>query len=343
MKIVRLIKKRKFQVFDESIPQITDEQVLLRIKAVGICGSDLHRFRGVASENESNDRMVLGHEFSAIVDKIGKNVTHVKQGDRVAVEAADFCGECEWCRKGYTNLCPHVRFCGLPGIEGALKAYMAWPAHLLFKLPETLDFDDGVLAEGMGICLHALDLSNSRPGQTAAVLGCGPIGLGMIELLKKVAGASTIIATDIVPERLQLATAFGADVVINANESDVVEQTAELTNGRGVDHVFEAAGVDATSQQMVRIAAPGGNVMIIGIQESGHIPFSPSQARRKGLTFRFVRRSLNTYERVLDMMDKKIIDVRKMITHHFPLEHSQQAFELVDQYRDGAAKVILTC
>ncbi len=341
MQVVRLVGARTFNIFDEPTPEIFENQALLRITAVGVCGSDVHRFRGFTFANESNDGVVLGHEFSAIVEKIGKNVTNIQVGDRVAVEAADHCGKCEWCLKGYTNLCPHVRFCGLPGIEGALKEYMAWPAHLLYKLPASLEYDDGVLAESMGICLHTLDLSNIRPGQTAAVLGCGPIGLGMIELLRKVAGVSTIFATDIVPERLALAKKFGADVLINPNERHVVEQVDELTHGRGVDCVFEAAGVDQTSQQMVEIAAPGGTAMIIGIPESGRIPFSPSPARRKGLTFRFVRRSLKTYERVLDMMVKNIIDVKKMVTHHFPLEQSQQAFELVDHYRDGAAKVII--
>ncbi len=342
MHVIRLTDTRVLTLYNEPIPDIAANHALLRIKAVGVCGSDLHRFRGFTFETDTNNGMVLGHEFSAVVEKVGKNVSHIHVGDRVAVEAADHCGECEWCQKGYTNLCPNVRFCGLPGIEGALKEFIAWPAHLLFKLPESLDFDDGVLAEGMGVCLHTLDLSNIRPGQTAAVLGCGPIGLGMIELLKKVAGAATIIATDVVPERLELAKNFGADAVFNPHEDNVVERFLELTKGRGVDCVFEAAGVDETSEQMVHIAAPGGKVMIIGIQESGHIPFSPSPARRKGLTFRFVRRSLNTYERVLSMMDKKIINVKKMVTHHFPLSQSQHAFDLVDNYRDGAAKVIIT-
>ncbi len=342
MKIVRLLGQRQFQIIDEPIPTIKDDQVLLRIKAVGICGSDLHRFRGYSFEHDGNEGMVLGHEFSAVVEKIGSAVTHVNVGDRVAVEAADHCGVCEWCLKGYTNLCPHVRFCGMPGIEGALKEFMAWPAHLLYKLPDSLDFDDGVLAEAMGICLHALDLANSRPGQFAAVLGSGPIGLGVIELLRKVAGISTIFATDIVPDRLDMAQVFGADAVFSPHEENIVERIQEITKGRGVDLVFEAAGVDQTSEQMVEIAAPGSKVMIIGIQESEQIPFSPSLARRKGLTFRFVRRSLNTYERVLDMMDKGIIDVKKMVTHHFPLHESQRAFEMVDRYQDGASKVIIT-
>ncbi|MBN1480910.1 hypothetical protein EH223_00385 [candidate division KSB1 bacterium] len=341
MKVVRLLKTREFAVFDEPLPTLSAHSALLRIKAVGICGSDLHRFRGYTFDDATNAGLVLGHEFSAVVEKIGSRVTNVQVGDRVAVDAANHCGACEWCVRGYTNLCPNVQFCGMPGVEGALKEYMVWPAHLLHKLPEHLDFVDGVLAEGMGVCLHALDLANLHAGQSAAVLGCGPIGLGVIELLRKVAGASQIFATDRVPERLEMAGLFRADVRIRADKDNVVERILELTRGRGVDAVFEAAGVDETSRQMVQIAAPGGKIIIIGIQESDDIPFSPSPARRKGLTFRFVRRSLRMYDRVLGLMDKGAIDVKKMITHHFPLHESQAAFELVDAYRDGAVKVII--
>ena len=140
-----------------------------------------------------------------------------------------------------------------------------------------------------------------------------------------------------------MAKEFGADVVMNPNEEDVVARVMAETGGRGVDVVFEAAGADQTSEQMVEMATPGGTAVIIGIQESGRLPFSPSPARRKGLTFRFVRRSLRSYERVLELMERRIIDVRKMVTHHFSLQQSQAAFDLVDQYRDGAIKVIVTC
>lgn len=343
MLVARLVAPRLFQLYDENIPSISEHEALLRIKSVGICGSDLHRFRGHTYGDGSNEGIVLGHEFSAVVEHVGAHVSNVKVGDRVAVEAAFHCGACEWCLKGYTNLCPHVKFCGLPGVEGALREYRAWPAHLLFKLPDSLDFDDGALAEGLGICLHALDLANMRAGFTAAVLGCGPIGLGMIELLRKVAGAGEIFATELVPERLAFAKTFGADVVLNDDKENIVEKMLSATGGRGVDVVFEAAGVEETLHQMVEIAAPGGKVVIIGIPESEQIAFAASPARRKGLTFRFVRRSLNTYSRVLRLMDNGIINVKKMVTHHFPLNKVQRGFDVVDAYQDGAIKVMITC
>lgn len=341
MRVVRLTAPRTFEVFEEPQPRVEDDHVLLNIKAVGVCGSDLHRFRGAAFGDEDNVGIVLGHEFSAIVADVGKSVTNVKPGDRVAVEAANHCGQCEWCLNGYTNLCLEVKFCGMPGVEGALKDFMAWPAHLLYKLPAALTFDDGVLAEVMGIGLFALDLANMKPGQTAAVLGSGPIGLGVAHLLKRTTGARMIVATDIIQERCHAGFELGADVTLNAGKVDVGERILDLTHGRGVDVVFEAAGVAQTCEQAVRIAAPGGTVVLIGIPEDDRIPFAAAPARRKGLTFRFVRRSLNTYPRVLAMLEKKIIEPQAMVTHHFSLEESQQAFELVDRYRDGVLKAVI--
>ncbi len=341
MRVVRLTAPRTFKVFDEPTPGFEDDHVLLKIESVGVCGSDLHRFRGAAFDDEDNSNIVLGHEFSATVAEVGKAVTNVTPGDRVAVEAANHCGQCEWCLQGYTNLCPNVKFCGLPGVEGALKEYMAWPAHLLHTLPDSLTFDDGVLAEVMGICLFAIDLANMKPGQTAAVLGSGPIGLGVAHLLKRTTGARLIVATDIIQDRCQAALQLGADVSFNSNDMDAEEQILELAHGRGVDVVFEAAGVSQTCELSVQIAAPGGKVVLIGIPEDDRIPFAATPARRKGLTFRFVRRSLNTYPRVLAMMENKIIEPQAMVTHHFSLEESQQAFELVDSYSDGVLKAII--
>jgi len=341
MKVVRLAGTRTLKVFDEPMPTLSSDQVLLKVKAVGVCGSDLHRFRGYTFGDGDNTSMVLGHEFSATVLQIGENVTSVRPGDRVAVDAADSCGECEWCLKGQPNLCPYVNFCGLPDVEGALREVMAWPARLLYPLPESLDYDDGVLAEVMGIGLHSVDLAQMNPGQTVAVLGCGPIGLGVIELVRKTTGATLMVATDIIPERLQAAESFGADHVIHAEDESVVDRVMQITGGRGVDVVFEAAGVPDTLAQMIEIAAPGGNVVVIGIPEDDKIFFSAGPPRRKGLTLHFVRRSRFTYKRILTMMDKGIIDARPMITHHFPLDQCQRAFDLVDRYEEGAIKVII--
>lgn len=342
MKVVRLQEPRKLAVVEEPVPEIGPDEALIKIEAVGICGSDLHRFRGHFFEQEKcGAEIILGHEFTATVAKVGRDVRHLQPGHRVAVEAGRNCGKCEWCERGDINLCPHIQFCGAPPTDGALREYMAWPARLLFPLPDELSFDDGVLAEITGICLHSIDLANMRPGLTAAVLGSGPVGLTTVHLLRKVVGASQIFATDLLPYRLQAVLNMGADVVVNAADEDVTSRIMERTNGRGVDVVFEAAGVDETSIQSVEIAAPGGHVIIIGIPENDRTPFSSAPARRKGLTFRFVRRSKLTYPRGLALAQNRRINLKAMVTHHFPLDQTEKAFDIVDHYKDGVIKAIV--
>lgn len=342
MKAVRLFGAKNLQLVEEPDPKPAGDEVLLKIKAVGICGSDLHRYRGAVFEKEDPSYpIILGHEFSAEIVEMAEHANHLRAGDRVAVEAGINCGVCEQCIKGYPNLCPHVQFCGVPPFDGALKEYMAWPAHLVYPLPDELSYDDGVLVEVLGICLHALDLSKIKAGWSAAVLGCGPIGLTMIHLLSRAAGASKIIATDILPYRLEYAKKMGANVTLNAAKQDVVEAVNELTNARGVDVVFEAAGVADTCRQSVNICAPGGKVMLIGIPPDDATPFATSPARRKGLTFRFIRRSCLAYSRGISLIQDDILKLNQLVTHHFPLHETAKAYKLVSEYADGVVKAVI--
>ncbi|MDZ7316039.1 MAG: alcohol dehydrogenase catalytic domain-containing protein [candidate division KSB1 bacterium] len=341
MRIARLIAPRTLELYEEPVPEPAAGEVLLRIRAVGICGSDLHRFRGAAFGDEDNQGMVLGHEFAAAVVKNGPAVSRVAIGDRVAVEAAHHCGECEWCLRGNPNLCPQVRFCGMPGVEGALREYMVWPAHLLHKLPPNLDYEDGVLAEVFGVALHAVDLAHVRPAMTAAILGCGPIGLAVLHLLRRLTGVKAVWASDPILARREAALRMGADRVFDPTQEDVSAALHQETKGRGADLVFEAAGVPQTFEQMVEAAAPGGHVIVIGIPEDDRCAFAAGAARRKGLTFRFVRRSRMTYERVLALMEKGLVDGRSLITHRFSLDQVQEAFQLTDVYADGVLKAVI--
>lgn len=338
---VRLTGPRSLLLAEEPIPDIRPDEALLKIEAVGVCGSDLHRYRGITFEDASNFQLILGHEFSATVAKVGAQVRNVQVGDRVAVEAGINCGECEWCLRGHPNLCPQVQFCGTPPVHGALREYMPWPTRLLYKLPDALTFDDGVMVEVAGIAMHAIDLANMRPGQSAAVLGCGPIGLATVHLLRQAVGTTLIVATDILPYRLDYAADKGADLCLNPRKTDVVDQVMRITNGRGVDVVFEAAGVQQTCEQAVQICAPGGKVIFIGIPEDDRTPFATTPARRKGLTFRFCRRSKHTYERTIEMIERAVIDLSDLVTHHFPISRAKDAYDLVEQYQDGVIKAII--
>jgi L-iditol 2-dehydrogenase len=342
MLAARLIGPFELSLNEEPTPGIEADEVLLRIEAVGVCGSDLHRYRGVRFPDENPGKpMILGHEFSATVSKCGLLVRNVTEGDRVAVEAGNHCGHCEWCRAGQFNLCPNVKFCAAVQTDGALREFMAWPARLLYKLPPKLTFDDGVLIEVIGIAMHSIHLAHMRPGQTAAVLGSGPVGLATIHLLRKTAGCSFIFATDILPYRLEAGKKVGADVVLNPKQTDVVEQVMEMTQGRGVDVVFEAAGEGQTSKQAVEICTHGGKIILIGIPEDDQTPFSTAAARRNGLTFRFVRRSANTYSRSIALLENSIIDLKGLVTHHFSLPDVNKAFRIANDYQDNAIKVVV--
>jgi L-iditol 2-dehydrogenase len=338
----RLIAPFELSLNKEPTPEIEADEVLLKIEAVGICGSDLHRYRGVRFPDEDAGKpMILGHEFSATVFKCGPLVRNVTEGDRVAVEAGNHCGHCEWCQAGQFNLCPNVRFCAAAQTEGALREFMAWPARLLYKLPPKLTFDDGVMIEVIGIAMHSIRIANMRPGQTAAVLGSGPVGLATIHLLRKTAGCSFVFATDILPYRLEASRKVGADVALNPKETGVVEQIMQMTHGRGVDVVFEAAGVGQTCKQAIEICTHGGKVILIGLPEDDQTPFSTAAARRNGLTFRFLRRSANTYSRSIALLENSIIDLKGLVTHHFPLNDVKKAFQIANDYQDNAIKVIV--
>ncbi|MBN1997560.1 alcohol dehydrogenase catalytic domain-containing protein [candidate division KSB1 bacterium] len=340
MKALRLFSPYEFRLYDEAIPDIADHEVLLKIQAVGICGSDLHRYRGAITDDRKTP-IILGHEFSATIEKTGRHVMNVRPGDRVAVEAGIPCGGCEWCLDGNTNLCPHIKFCGVADQDGMLREYAAWPAHLVYKLPSELSFEDGVLIEVLAIALHAVNLANMNPALTCAVLGSGPVGLAVLNLVSRSRGAVKIIAIDIINDRCNFAAGFGADHIMNAHKEDVVKEIMQLTNNRGVDVVFEAAGVEETCRQAVEICAPGGKVMWIGIPEDNRTPFSTESARRKGLTFRFVRRSKILYDQCISLMTQKIVDMESMVTHHFEFERTAEAFRLVDGYKDGVIKAIV--
>ena len=343
MKVFRLVAPKKMLMLDEPQAPLVPGHVRIGIDAVGVCGSDLHRFRGMVYENEDPDhKLILGHEFAATVIETGKGVTTLPEGTRVAVEAGIHCGSCEWCLKGMPNLCPDMRFCGVPPIDGALVENLVWPADLLYPLAENLTFDDGVMCEIFSIALHSIDLANMRPGQTAAVLGSGPIGASIVQALRRLSGATVIFATDILDYRCAFASENGADFVMNAHKTDVVAGILDHTRGRGVDVIFECAGVNETIEQAIQLCTGGGKMIWVGIPEDDRTPFLVSPARRKGLTVRMVRRSNQHYHRTLSLLERGTLDARDFVTHHFPFTETEKAFHLADRYEDGVMKAIIS-
>jgi L-iditol 2-dehydrogenase len=337
MKAVRLHAVGDLQVREEAVPVPGMGEKLVRVRAVGVCGSDLHWFSEAGiGDAQLKHPLVLGHEFAG----------ETEDGQRVAVDPAVSCGECEFCLRGHPNLCSDLIFAGHGEQDGALQECIAWNTKSLFPIPDSFSYADGAMLEPLGVAIHSVDLGKLKPGMTVGVFGCGPIGLMIVQLARRM-GATNIIATDVLPPRVDAAKSLGASHAFLAEDrrelaepaSSVVEMIQVATHGRGVDVVFEAAGEQAAVDTAFSAVLPGGRVVLVGIPDNDQTSFNASMARRKGLTIKMVRRMKHTYPRAIDLVSKGWVDVRSLVTHRFPLEQTAEAFRLAAR-REGLKVII---
>jgi L-iditol 2-dehydrogenase len=329
MKVVRLYAHGKLCLDNEPEPVPAAGETLLHVKAIGVCGSDLHWFNeGGIGDAQLEHPLILGHEFAAIIEN----------GERVAVDPAIPCGRCELCQKGHPNLCPQVKFAGHGAQDGALREWMAWPKGNLYRLPDELSDADGAILEPLGVAIHAIDLGKLLVGMSVGVFGCGPIGLLIVQLAR-LSGAGNIIATDPLPHRVEAAKSLGAHKAFLAEAGQELGEIRAATKGRGVDVAFEAAGEQAAVDASVAAVVPGGKVILVGIPADDCTSFKASEARRKGLTITLVRRMKHTYPRAIELVSKGLVDVRSIVTHRFPLAEAHEAFRVAER-REGLKIII---
>ena len=316
----------------EEAPVPGSGELLVRVTAVGLCGSDLHWFgEGGIGDAQVGSPLVLGHEMAGVV--VGGDL----DGTPVALDPARPCGRCEQCLEGHRNLCPAVAFAGHGGNDGGLRELVAWPRDLLHTVPAAFTPADTAMLEPLGVALHALDLGHPRIGATIAVVGCGPIGLCAVRLAR-VAGAAQVIAVEPLAHRRAAATAAGADVVLDIT-ADLPALLTEATGGRGVDVAFEVAGNDDAVATAVEVVRPGGRVVLAGIPGEDTTRFPASTARRKGLTIKLSRRMKEVYPRAITLVERGMVDVTSLVTHTFPLDRVQEAF-VVAERREGLKVVV---
>jgi L-iditol 2-dehydrogenase len=341
MRAVKLYGARDLRVEEVSPPTAGPGQVVVRIEAVGVCGSDLHYYLdGHIGDTVATEPLVLGHEFAGTISEIGFGVRGLTIGQRVAVDPAIPCGHCEFCLEGNPNTCPDVRFCGTPPTDGAFQSTIAWPADLVFPLPDSIDAASGAVLEALGVAIHAVDLGKIRLAQRVAVFGCGPIGI-MIAKLAKLSGAVEVYGSDVNPKRLAAASDYALDVAIDARAEDAVARVRELTGGRGVDVAFETAGVLETPQQCVDAVKPAGTVVVVGICPEDRIPIKSTAARRKGVTIKLCRRMKHVYPRAIDLVSHGLLDLAPLITHRYPLERTADAFADVARPDTAVVKAVV--
>lgn len=307
-------------------PQLAPNEVLLRVAATGVCGSDLHPYEtGSIGSTVLSRPLVLGHEFSAVIEQIGASVEGLSVGTRVAVDPAWVCGECRECRAGNPNLCRKQRFCGLSPDDGSLRERLVAPARFCHPISAAMSDAAAALLEPLGIALHATDLARIRVGARVAILGAGPIGLCLSQTVK-VAGAGTVWISDPLEYRQQFAAKFGALPLPEKAEADVV---------------IEAAWAQESVQQAMEIVRPGGTVVLVGIPFEDSVTFSHSVARRKGLTILMSRRMKNTYPRAIALVESGRVDLDSLVTHRFALSDTPEAFRMNAKYEGEVVKIII--
>ena len=318
--------------------------MLVKLEYVGICGSDLHYYEsGAIGDYIVKPPFVLGHEPGGTVVEVGKNVTHLKVGDRVALEPGKTCGHCEFCKTGRYNLCPDVVFFATPPVDGVFQEYVAHEAGLCFKLPDNVSTMEGALIEPLAVGFHAARQGGAQAGQVAVVTGAGCIGLVSMMALKAM-GVSKVYSVDVMDKRLDKALELGADGVINGSREDAVKKVMELTGGMGCDLVIETAGTEITTRQAVQMTKKGATIVLVGYSKTGEIKMPISLALDKELTFKTVFRYRHIYPMAIDAVASGRVNLKGIVTNEFALDDIQEAMdESVNNKADIVKAVVKIC
>lgn len=326
---------------ERPIPVPKDDEVLVKLEYVGICGSDLHYYEsGAIGDYVVKPPFVLGHEPGGIIVEVGKNVTHLRPGDRVALEPGKTCGHCEFCKTGRYNLCPDVVFFATPPVDGVFQEYVAHEAALCFKLPDNVSTLEGALIEPLAVGFHAALQGDAHLGQTAVVMGSGCIGLVSMMALKA-RGVSRVFVVDVMEKRLQKAMELGADGVINGRSEDVLQKMEELTDGRGADLIIETAGSEITASQAIRIAKKGAVIVLVGYSRTGEMTLPMSLALDKELTFKTVFRYRNIYPLAIDAVASGKVNLKGIVTDIFPFSRVQEAMDASVSRKADIVKAVI--
>jgi L-iditol 2-dehydrogenase len=341
MQALVLENYRDLQIRDVPDPEIGPRDVLIEVKACGICGSDVHGFDG--SSGRRIPPLIMGHEAAGTIAKIGAEVHSYRLGDRVTFDSTVSCGECSFCRRGEVNLCDNRQVLGVSCSDyrrnGAFADYVAVPEHIVYSLPESLSYERAALIEAVSVAVHAAKITGIHPGSTGVVIGAGMIGLLAMQAFR-VFGCSKIYAVDIDQERLQLAKQLGADEVFLATDAELVSQLKQATNGRGPDIAVEAVGAQKPIQTAIEAVRRGGTVTLIGnLAPTVEIPLQIVVTRQLRLLGSCA--SAGEYRECISLMESGAIDVTPLISAVAPLREGADWFDRLYARERGLMKVIL--
>lgn len=327
MRVARLYAAGDIRVSEEDRRADAPDHTRVRVTGVGLCGSDLHWFsEGAIGDAVLRSPLVLGHEFAGVA------LDGPLKGATVGIDPAIPCGHCETCASGNGHLCPRVGFAGHGGTDGGLQEEVVWPTRHLHRLPDGYDGAMGALLEPLGVAVHALDLSHLRAGATVGVVGCGPIGLLLVELA--VAFGARVVAVEPRPHRVEAALRAGAAVAVTP------EEAGGVADADCCDVVFEVSGADAGLATAGHLSRPGGRIVLVGIPDEDSTTFQASLMRRKGLTLAAVRRMTDSaYARGIRLATSGVVDLSWLTSHRFGLDEAAKAFD-VAVAREGLKVVV---
>jgi L-iditol 2-dehydrogenase len=357
VKALVLKEYNRFSYEDVPVPDVGPDEVLVRVRACGICGSDVHGMDG--STGRRRPPIIMGHEAAGVIERVGERVmgrtgsggegagragaAAWKAGDRVTFDSTVYCGECFFCRRGEVNLCDARRVLGVSCEDyrrhGAFAELVAVPERILYRLPEGLSFERAALVEPLSIALHAVNRTRLSIDDSAVVVGTGMVGLLVLQALR-IAGAGLVIAVDLEPRRLELARKLGADVTLDARSAGVAEEVRRLTDGRGADAALEVVGVTRSVETAVACLRKGGQLTIVGnLSPVVELPLQAVVTRE--LTLNGSCASRGEYPACLDLMARGKIDVDPLISASAPLEEGPSWFERLHAGAEGLLKVVL--
>jgi L-iditol 2-dehydrogenase len=341
MKALVLKEYLKFEYTDVPMPEYGPEDVLLRVKAVSICGSDVHGYDG--SSGRRQPPVIMGHEASGIIEAVGSEVAGFKPGDRVVFDSTIYCGKCKYCRKGKINLCSDRQVLGVSTGEynrpGAFADFVAVPSRVLYHMPEGVTFEQATLVEPFAIAMHAFCISPVVIGDTVAVFGTGTIGLMIIQALKA-AGCAEIIAVDIADHKLEVAKKLGATLLVNSAKQDVREAVLAITDGEGADVCFEAVGIGVTLNGAISACRKGGAVVMVG-NIAKEVTFNLQAVVTREINMIGSCASAGEYDICLKLISRKMADVDALISVVAPLSDGQQWHDRLHAAEQGLVKVVL--
>lgn len=340
MKALVLEEYNKFVLQDVEKPQIQPDEVLVRIKACSICGSDVHGMDG--STGRRIPPVIMGHEAAGVIEQVGENVSGWNAGDRITFDSTLYCGECEFCKRGEVNLCDDRRVFGVSCDEyrfnGAFAEYAAVNQRILYRLPDEVSFLQAAMIEPLSIAVHAVRVSGIDPDQDVAVVGTGMIGLLLVQVLAA-KGCRKLIAVDVDDDKLALAKRFGATHTVNSR-GDAVKDILELTQGRGLDASFEAVGIEATGNIAIKSLRKGGTAVLVGnLSAMESLPVQAIVTRQLSVLGSCA--SAGEYDECIQLIADKKVDVEAFVSASAPLEEGAEWFKRLYAKEPGLMKVIL--